>query len=288
MTQWQSAAERGEEREREKTPQRISRGIQRLAAAAALGGAPSLPRSASAEFAQGAAARRAAPGPTGRCRAARGAEQGVRAACPARLPTQRRRAARSRAGPRRSRRRRHRTPSALRRAEPRSAEDQGEKGRGPQALPGERRSRATPAPAQARAFPGSGPRAPALGLLGEGEGGASRGQRGAWSGTYTTALEIIQDTIFLGGWGGSGPPPTSGAGGRGARQAGPPTAGRRRGSANGRPRALAGGPRTGALGGRARCLRSAGRAAWRWVPRPSPPAGRAAAAEPTGPAPALR
>lgn len=67
------------------TPQRTSRGIQRLgAAAASSGGERSLPRSASAELAQGAAARCAAPGPAGRCRAARGEGAGSARRLPAR------------------------------------------------------------------------------------------------------------------------------------------------------------------------------------------------------------
>lgn len=67
------------------TPQRTSRGIQRLGAAAASSrGERSLPRSASAELAQGAAARCAAPGPAGRCRAARGEGAGSARRLPAR------------------------------------------------------------------------------------------------------------------------------------------------------------------------------------------------------------
>lgn len=134
------------------------------AAAASPGGSPSLPRSASAEFAQVAATRRATPGPTGRCRAARGTGAGGARRLPCAPahpapPEQGRRVARSRAGPRRtapcrSRSRHHWT--LVRRTEPRSDVDQGEEAEGPQ-LPGVGPRPGHPTPAQARAFLFSGP-----------------------------------------------------------------------------------------------------------------------------------
>lgn len=127
-----------------------------------------------------------------------------------------------------------------------------------------------PTPAQAWAFPSPSP-CPSLRLPRD-----WRGRRGAVSCTYTTALEIIQDTIFPGAR-------TPARGRVGAERGGP---GRQRQAARSpAPRAPRG--RAGALGSRAGCMRAAAGAARRSVPRPSPPVparGRAAA-EPSRPRP---
>lgn len=111
-----------------------------------------------------------------------------------------------------------------------------------------------PTPAQVRAFP-------SLPVPPHTLPRASRGLRGAVIGTYTTALEIIQDTIFPG----AGTPHLPGGW---AQSVGGPSRQRQaaRSPAPGAPRG-----RAGALGSRARCVRAAASAARRSVPRPSPP-----------------
>lgn len=152
--------------------------------------------------------------------------------------------------------------------------DEGEEAEGPQP-PGRPEVRASPL------LPRSGPSLPFPARPSPHPPRASRGLRGAVIGTYTTALEIIQDTIFPS----AGTPHLPGGGGRRALadQA-----------ANGRPRArrllalpgaalapLGAGPGVCAR----RPLLRGGRSPAR--PLPSPPA-RGSAAEPAGPAPALR
>lgn len=239
---------------RGETPQRTSRGIQRLRAAAASSrGERSLPRSASAELAQGAAARCAAPGPVGRCRAARGEGAGSARRLPCAPPALRAcPPSAAGAGPPSRAQSGRSCGTFVRHREPRSDVDQGEEAEDPPRPP----SRPEAGPAHPRLglglpfsfCPLSLP-TPSLGLA----WAAGRREQHLHHGSGDHPGHHFP-------W---GLDPTSGAGGRRAWRTKLPTAGH----------ALAGSscspgpcwsPRS-----RARYLRAAARAARRSVPRPS-------------------
>ncbi|KAK2098571.1 hypothetical protein P7K49_024022, partial [Saguinus oedipus] len=179
-----------------------------------------------------------------------------------RLPTQHRRsrgAASQAAGQRHSRSRSRRSQARRRRTEPHSEVNQGKEAEGsPSPTAGPRPGHRVPAQAQAFLFLLAPSPSPQLAW-------ASHRLQGAVSRTYTTALEIIQDTIFTRAWA----PRPGGWAQNAADQA-----------ANGRPRASpaprAFRGRADALGSRAWCVRATALAARRSVPRPPPPAGPAA------------